>query len=110
VSAGDGAGPWSQERQETPGPTLGAMTLPAPHPDRTCLVTGASSGIGTEIATALAERGLGVTLVARSEAKLRALADRLGSSYHVRAEVIVADLTDEASRAAIVTELSGRWR
>jgi hypothetical protein len=84
------------------------MTLPAPHPDRTCLVTGASSGIGTEIATALAGRGLGVTLVARSEAKLRALADRLGSSYHVRAEVIVADLTDEASRAAIVTELSGR--
>ena len=30
----------------------GAMTLPAPNPDRTCLVTGASSGIGAEIARA----------------------------------------------------------
>ncbi len=46
------------------------MTLPAPNPDRTCLVTGASSGIGAEIAALLAARGLGVTLVARSRAKL----------------------------------------
>ena len=30
------------------------MALPAPNPDRTCLVTGASSGIGAEIAGLLA--------------------------------------------------------
>ena len=84
------------------------MSLPAPSADRTCLVTGASSGIGAEIATLLAARGLGVTLVARSEAKLRALAERLVSSHGVRAEVIVADLTDETSRTAIVSELESR--
>ncbi|MGO8872618.1 MAG: SDR family NAD(P)-dependent oxidoreductase [Acidimicrobiales bacterium] len=84
------------------------MTLPAPDPDRTCLVTGASSGIGSEIADLLAGRGLGVTLVARSEPKLRELAARLASRHGVRAEVIVADLTDEGSRAAIATQLEER--
>ena len=84
------------------------MTLPAPDPDRTCLVTGASSGIGSEIAGQLAGRGLGVTLVARSEAKLRDLAGQLASKHGVRAEVIVADLTDEAARTAIATELEAR--
>ena len=84
------------------------MTLPAPNPDRTCLVTGASSGIGAEIARLLAARGLGVTLVARTESKLRSLADQLVAASGVRAEVIVADLSDEASRAGIVTELAAR--
>ncbi len=84
------------------------MTLPAPSPDRTCLVTGASSGIGAEIARLLAARGLGVTVVARSEAKLKDLAAELASRFGVRTEVIVADLTDEASRAAIPAQLESR--
>ncbi len=84
------------------------MTLPAPHPDRTCVVTGASSGIGTEIATQLAARGHGVTLVARRQAELRQLADRLSSTHGIRAEVITADLTDEGSRRAIATEVEQR--
>jgi short-subunit dehydrogenase len=84
------------------------MALPAPNPDRTCLVTGASSGIGAEIAGLLAARGLGVTLVARSQEKLRKLADELTEHHDVRAGVIVADLTDESSRSAIATELEAR--
>jgi uncharacterized protein len=84
------------------------MTLPAPHPDRTCLVTGASSGIGAEIARLLASRGLGVTVVARREAKLKDLAGELASRYGVRAEFIAADLTDVDSRTAIATEVEGR--
>jgi short-subunit dehydrogenase len=84
------------------------MALPAPRPDRTCLVTGASSGIGAEIAGLLAARGLGVTLVARSRAKLVELADRLSTTHGIRAEVVVADLTDESSRSAIATELEER--
>jgi short-subunit dehydrogenase len=84
------------------------MTLPAPNPDRTCLVTGASSGIGAELASLLAARGLGVTLVARREGPLEKLADELGSKHGVRAEFIVADLTDEQSRTAIADELAAR--
>jgi uncharacterized protein len=84
------------------------MALPAPRPDRTCVVTGASSGIGAEIALLLAARGLGVTLVARNEAKLVSLADELTRRYGVEAGVIVADLADEESRTAIATELEAR--
>ena len=83
-------------------------SLPAPRPDRTCLVTGASSGIGVEIARQLATRGLGVTLVARRRDELVALADELAGRHGVRAEVIVADLTDEAARTSIADEVEAR--
>src|SRR3954471_12630756 len=84
------------------------MALPVPAPDRTAVVTGASSGIGAEMARLLAARGLGVTLVARREGPLRTLADELSSTYGVRAEVVVADLTDPSSRGAIATDLASR--
>lgn len=76
------------------------MSLPAPADDRTALVTGASSGIGAEIARQLARRGYGVTLVARSTAKLEALAAELKAGG-VRAEVVACDLTSRAARAAL---------
>jgi uncharacterized protein len=71
-------------------------------------VTGASSGIGERLAGLLAARGLGVTLVARREEKLRELADRLSSRHGVRVEMIAADLADEGSRSAIAPELERR--
>jgi len=84
------------------------MALPAPAPDRTCLVTGASSGIGVELAKLLASRGHGVTLVARREDRLKALADELATDHGVRTEVIAADLTDEHARTAIVETIAKR--
>jgi short-subunit dehydrogenase len=84
------------------------MALPPPAPDRTCVVTGASSGIGAEIARQLAGRGLGVTLVARREEKLRALAAELADAHGVRAEVAAADLSQEGSRAALVDTVADR--
>lgn len=83
------------------------MALPAPAPERTALVTGASSGIGVELARLLAARGHGVTLVARREDRLRALADEL-AGRGVRAEVVAADLTDPASRRHVVEEVAAR--
>ena len=77
------------------------MALPPPAPDRTAVVTGASSGIGAAIARELAGRGHGVTLVARSESKLAELAAELRGSG-VRAEVLATDLTDRAARAGLL--------
>jgi uncharacterized protein len=76
------------------------MSLPPPAPDRTALVTGASSGIGEEIARELARRGHGVILVARRADRLQALADEL-TGTGVRAEVLAADLADRDQRAAL---------
>jgi len=83
------------------------VSLPDPASDRTALVTGASSGIGDEIARELARRGHGVTLVARREDRLRLLADELAERHGVRTEVVAADLADAGSRAELQSAVEG---
>lgn len=84
------------------------MALPAPSPASTCVVTGASSGIGAELARLLAERGHGVTLVARREDRLRALARELAQAHGVRVEAIACDAGDPAERRRLAHELEQR--
>jgi uncharacterized protein len=81
------------------------VALPPPSPDSTALVTGASSGIGEALARGLAERGHGVTLVARREAKLRELASELGERHGVRADVVACDLSDAGARDGLAAEI-----
>jgi uncharacterized protein len=59
---------------------------------KTALITGASSGIGKALAAEFAKDGYDVILVARSAAKLQALADTLQSQFHGKALVLTADL------------------
>ena len=61
----------------------------------TALVTGASSGIGAVYADRLARQGYDLILVARSQAKLNALANRLSDQTGRTVEVVAADLKDK---------------
>ena len=59
---------------------------------RSVLITGASEGIGRALALALAHEGAHLTLVARNEARLRALAGEI-ETLGGRAHVVPADVT-----------------
>ncbi|MCO7187505.1 MULTISPECIES: SDR family oxidoreductase [unclassified Pseudoalteromonas] len=69
----------------------------------TALITGASSGIGLELARLHAQQGGDLVLVARSEGKLNTLKNELEQAYGVNACVITADLTDPDSAQQIYT-------
>jgi short-subunit dehydrogenase len=84
------------------------VTLPTPSPTSTCLITGASSGIGEEFARQLAARGHGVFLVARREERLRDLAADIERIHGVRAEVSTCDVADPAGRDTLVERVAER--
>jgi short-subunit dehydrogenase len=83
------------------------MALPAPSPRHTVVVTGASSGIGEQLARCLAARGHGLTLVARRADRLQRLADELAVDRGVEVDVVPADLLDAGDRAALAERLAG---
>jgi short-subunit dehydrogenase len=82
------------------------MTSSAAPTDTSALITGATAGIGAEFARQLAEQGHNVILVARDAARLQARAQELRDRYGVRAEVLAADLADDAGVAAVVARLT----
>ena len=61
---------------------------------KTALITGASSGIGKELARIHAEKGGNLVVVARSEDKLNALKRELEEEHSVTVTVIPKDLTE----------------
>jgi uncharacterized protein len=82
------------------------MALPPPAANSTCLVTGASSGIGVELARALARRGHGVTLIARRKERLEELARELAEAHGVRVEALTCDLQDPTARDRLEADIA----
>ena len=75
---------------------------------RTALVTGASQGIGYAIALAFAREGANVVVTARSEDKLRALADQ-AESYGAQVLVAPADIGVESEINGVADAAIGRF-
>ena len=71
----------------------------------TALITGATSGIGLELAWQLAEAHHDLVLVARSRESLTAVAEQLCQVAGVGVEVLPADLSTPAGRTAVAERL-----
>ena len=74
------------------------------------LVTGASSGIGEELARCFACASHDLVLVARSADKLQALAGELEEQHQIRALVLPTDLAEPDAVRPLVTTLKRRRR
>jgi uncharacterized protein len=79
--------------------------IPAPRSEGVALVTGASSGIGAELARGLAARGHDVVIVARRIERLARLARELEATG-VTAQVVSCDLTEEEERGALAAAVA----
>lgn len=58
------------------------------------LITGASSGIGKDMAKVLAEKGYELVLVARNEDRLKNIQDELTRKYNTKVEIVAMDLSN----------------
>jgi short-subunit dehydrogenase len=76
--------------------------LPPPRDDGVAIITGASSGIGEEIAREFGRRGYRLVLVARRADRLTALAEELGGKAHV----LPVDLSRRDERAALPDQVA----
>ena len=72
------------------------------------VVTGASSGLGIELARDLAARGFDLVLVARREAPMQALAGELEEAFGVKAAVEAIDLAAPGAAADLLRRLDAR--
>ena len=81
------------------------MSVPRPLKNSPVVITGASSGIGEELAKQFAERGYPLILVARRVDKLELLATHLRQKYQVDVSLRPCDLANREARTQFRLEL-----
>jgi 7-alpha-hydroxysteroid dehydrogenase len=72
------------------------------------LITGAGKGIGARIATAFAEMGADVALIARTESDLDSVASEV-TNLGREALTFACDVTDESALEEVVESLTNHW-
>lgn len=80
------------------------MTIPAPRPGAAALITGASSGIGAQLAREFVALGHDAILVARRRERLESLAEELRDGGR-RIEVIAADVSEPDGRDDLLAKI-----
>lgn len=75
---------------------------------QTALVTGASAGIGIDLAECFAKDGYDLVLAARTAPALEEVAQRLASTYGVKATAIAVDLGAIGGGAKLAAEIAAR--
>jgi len=78
------------------------------HGSELAVVTGASSGIGAELARQLAAQGVNLVLTARRRDRLEALAAELAAKHAVQATAIESDLNTPEGADRLLAELEAR--
>ncbi|MGH9888784.1 MAG: SDR family NAD(P)-dependent oxidoreductase, partial [bacterium] len=84
------------------------MASHRPGQGQTALVTGASMGIGVDLAECFASDGYDLVLAARSEAALKDVAQRLSAKHGVRATAIALDLAAPGGGEKLAAEIRAR--
>ncbi|KAF0187230.1 MAG: short-chain dehydrogenase/reductase SDR [Hyphomonadaceae bacterium] len=77
---------------------------------KTCLITGASAGIGAAFAELMAQMGYDLVLTARREDKLRNLAAKLQQDWGANSIIVVADLSQIGAVDIILGEAKANGR
>lgn len=79
-----------------------------PGTGQTALITGASAGIGVDLAECFAKGGYDLILTARSQPALQGVADRIAKAHGVKVEVVSGDLGMINAGARLATEIARR--
>lgn len=77
--------------------------------DKAVLITGASSGIGEELAWQLSQAGAKLTLAARRAELLGALAERIAAAQRPKPLVVACDVTRDGDLERAVAETLSHW-
>jgi uncharacterized protein len=84
------------------------MAQRKPGQGQTALVTGASAGIGVDLAECFARDGYDLVVTARAPAPLQEVADRLVNTYAIRATPVAQDLGAVGGGAQLVSALAAQ--